>query len=371
MSERPVYLAAAGAYLPGPAYGFREAQRALGDLGAAPASLRAWFERTGAVMEQLLDIRAYHYAFDPATGEYFDDNVSMAVRAARIALERARIEPAEVDCICYGSAHQDQMPAASARIQHQLGMDRCEELSIHANCTSAYKALHCANALIASGRNQTALVLSSNVASSELRSDYFNPDKLDRESLFLRWFLCDGAGAAVVTSRTPSRPRLRLAATFIESLGKSKPSLMYNERPGYWMNPRDEYEAGAHHLRQRFANALNADIFQEPDGSVFVKGLDRMLSAASIDPAAIALFQVNLPARHIAESVAEECERLGISPAAWLSHMHELGYAGPPMAFISLDAILRDHDIAPGRYIVSFVTEVSKFMQAGYAFVAE
>ena len=36
------------------------------------------------------------------------------------------------------------------------------------------------------------------------------------------------------------------------------------------------------------------------------------------------------------------------------------------MAFICLDQILRDETLAPGDLVLSFVTEVSKFMQAGY-----
>ncbi len=371
MSRAPVYLVGTGSYLPGKPIGFREAQKALGDLPEAPSAIRRWFSRTTPIMEELLNIRAYHYAFDPVTRAYTDDGVSMAVRAARTALDHAGVKPSEVDLICYGSAHQDQMPTASVRIQEMLGIDRCEELSIHANCTSAYKALHAAAELLASGRNRTALALSSNVSSSELRSEYFNQGKLDKESLFLRWFLCDGAGAALLSTRNDLRRSHRLAYTFTESLGCSKPSLMFNYRPAYWMNPQDEYDAAAHHLRQRFANALSSGAFQEPGGSVFVKGLRRMLTAGAIPVESIRFFQVNLPARHIAESVVDECAALGIPRSAFYSRIHETGYTGPPMALMCLDQIARNETLDPGGFIVSFVTEVSKFMQAGYAVIGE
>jgi len=39
------------------------------------------------------------------------------------------------------------------------------------------------------------------------------------------------------------------------------------------------------------------------------------------------------------------------------------------MALICLDRILREERVEPGRRVASFVTEVSKFMQAGYVAV--
>ena len=43
-----------------------------------------------------------------------------------------------------------------------------------------------------------------------------------------------------------------------------------------------------------------------------------------------------------------------------------MGYIGPPMALLCLDKIRKEETMARGDVILSFVTEVSKFMQAGY-----
>src|SRR5512137_662021 len=198
--NRPVYLAGTGAYLPGEPIPFERSGEVLGELTDAPPKIRRWIANTAPVMRELLDIAYVHYAIDPVTRESTDDNVTMATKAARIALEAAGIAPGEIDLICYGSAHQDQMPTASVRIQEALGIDCCAELAIHANCTSAYKALHLAHRLLAAGDYRTALVVSASVSSSELRAEYYNQALVDKESLFLRWFLCDGAGALVLTT---------------------------------------------------------------------------------------------------------------------------------------------------------------------------
>jgi 3-oxoacyl-[acyl-carrier-protein] synthase-3 len=80
----------------------------------------------------------------------------------------------------------------------------------------------------------------------------------------------------------------------------------------------------------------------------------------------IAIFQINLPSKHIADSVRDELVNLGIDSSAFYSKLDELGYSGPPMVFICLDKILKEESIDANRRVVSFVTEVSKFMQAGY-----
>ena len=366
---RPVYVAGSGSHLPGAPLSPEEAERVLGELTEAPPAIRKWAARSGPVMRELLAVGRFHYAIDPVTRAATGDNVTMATEAARAALDAAGIDAGEVDLLCYGSAHQDQMPTASVRVQAALGIEACDELSIHANCTSAYKALYLAHRLIESGRNETALVVSAQVSSSELRAEYYNQALVDRESLFLRWFLGDGAGAVVLTARPERSAGYALEETFIESIGGSREPHMFNGRPALWLNPRDEYERGLHHLRQRFRNSLATDVFQEPGGSIFLHGFERMIAECGVDVGTIDLMQVNLPARHIADSVADELERLGIPRDRIYTRLSDLGYAGPPMALICLDRIIREERLAPGRRIASFVTEVSKFMQAGYVAV--
>lgn len=363
----PVYIAGSGTFLPGAPIPFDRIESVLGELTEAPPRIQKWIRNTGPLMKDLLDIEYVHYAIDPETREFTHDNVSMSVEAARAALEAANIDAGEVDLICYGSAHQDQMPTASVRIQEQLGIERCEEYAIHANCTSAYKALHLAHELLRHGTNRTALVLSSNVSSSELRASYYNQALVDKESLFLRWFLCDGAGALLL-SRDPALDRgFRVEATYVESVGGRRPSLMFNKRPAFWMNPREEYEGGCHHLRQAFRNALAAEVFRDGDRSVFTSGLHRMLESRGIPVERVRYFQLNMPTKHIVEAIVDECEKLGLSRRTLYTRLDTLGYCGPPMALVCLDKILREERFQPGDRVLSFVTEVSKFMQGGYS----
>lgn len=364
--SRPVFIAGSGTFLPGEPVSKNDIDKYLGDLTEAPNKIKKWMKNTADVMSELLDIEYYHYAIDPKTREFTEDNVSMSVKAAKSALEMAHLKADDIDLICYGSAHQDQMPTASVRIQEELGIEVCDELSIHANCTSAYKALYLAHELIKNGKNKRALVISSNISSSELRAEYYNQQLVDKESLFLRWFLSDGAGAVLLTSEQSESYGYEVEHTFIESIGGKKKSLMFNKRPSLYVNPKEEFEKGLHHLRQNFRNELSTSVFQEENGSIFFNGFNRMIKEAEISLDTMSLFQINLPSKHIVESIMDEFVNVGIDTSIFYSRLNDLGYCGPPMALISLDKILREEQIEVDKRVISFVTEVSKFMQAGY-----
>ena len=360
-----VKLTGTGSYLPGKPIPLSDVDYYLGELTEAPEKLQKWLQRMKELMKEMLEVEYYHYAIDPITREFTDDNITMSVKAAKKALDSAGLHASDIDLIVYGSAHQDQMPTASVRIQEALGIEQCGELSIHANCTSAYKALLVASDFIRSGRYKNALVISSSMSSSELRAEYYNQAIVKKEELFLRYFLSDGAGALVLQAADKKSDGLFVEHTYMESIGGKKPSAMLNHRPAYWMNPKQEYELGYHHLSQMFNDQLRTH-FHDEDGSVFIKGLKRMIAKYPFNINDLRFFQVNFPSKHISELIMDECSELNIPRKKLYTKMSSMGYAGPPMAFISIDRILHEEKLKTNDLILSFVTEVSKFMQAGY-----
>ncbi len=360
-----VILCGSGSFLPGKPLSPDDAMEVLGDLPDAPASVRKWLNRIRPLMRELVEVEYYHYAIDPLTRQFSEDNITMAVKASLEAIHDAGMTPNDIDLIVYGSPHQDQMPTASVRIQDALGIEMCAEISVHANCTSAYKALLLGHDLIRNGRYRNALVVSANMASSELVAEYYNQPLVTRESLFLRYFLSDGAAAVVLKGADPAGPGLHVDFTYMESAGGKKAAAMGNRRPAFYMNPRSEFELGYHHLSQMFQEELRAN-FHDPDGSVFLKGLKRMLALHPIDTERLKFFQVNFPSRHISELIMDECTGLGIRRETLYTRMATMGYTGPPMALLCLDKIRKEEHLVPGDIILSFVTEVSKFMQGGY-----
>ena len=360
-----VKVAGSGSFLPGLPIPADEVDVYLGELTEAPEKIRKWLKRIQGLMKELLEVEYYHFALDPVTRLFTEDNITMSVKAAKEAIADAGMIAQQVELIVYGSAHQDQMPTTSVRIQEALGIEQCAEISVHANCTSAYKALLLGADLIRNGRYRNALVISSGISSSELIAEYYNQPIVKKEELFLRYFLSDGAASIVLQAANEHSNGLFVEYNYIESVGGLKPSAMGNKRPAYFMNPKEEYERGFHHLAQMFQEELREN-FHDPDGSVFLKGLKRMLAKYPVKLDRIKFFQVNFPSKHISELIMDECAELGIEHKTLYSKMATMGYIGPPMALLCLDKIRKEETLSQGDIILSFVTEVSKFMQAGY-----
>jgi 3-oxoacyl-[acyl-carrier-protein] synthase-3 len=139
---------------------------------------------------------------------YEDQTSAMAVRAARVALERAGVAPEELDLILYsGSMHKDfYVWSAANRIQYLLGAKRAWAFEAVALCTTNVLALKLARDLMtADERLRTVLI-----CGGHRTGDLIN--LRDHTTRFL-FNLSDG-GSAMVLRRGHQRNRV-LASSFI------------------------------------------------------------------------------------------------------------------------------------------------------------
>lgn len=367
MEKRYVKITGTGSYLPNDPVPFDSIHQVLGEVKEAPDKIQRWVENIHSVLKEIIQVKYYHYAIDPVTREHTDDNISMSVKAAKVALEASGLKPENIDLLIYGAPYMHQMPCGSVRIQEELGIENCAEFSIQANCTSSYKAILLAEEFLKNGRYKNALIVSSHMPSSQFRAESLNQQLLKKEDLILRWFLSDGAGSIVLQSTDDYSNGFFVENCYTESVGTHKPSLMHTSYPPYFLNPKVVYEKALHHLKQKFQQEIT-EFFIEENGTVFINGLKRMLAQYPIDINRLKIFQINMPSMHIVDLIMEECEKLGINKSQLFSTIGEMGYAGPPASYISLDKIIREKagEFEDDNLIVSFVTEVSKFMQAGY-----
>jgi 3-oxoacyl-[acyl-carrier-protein] synthase-3 len=121
-----------------------------------------------------------------------DDGVAssdLALLAARPALERAGLPPAELDLIVVATVSPDMLyPATACIVQDRLGAGRAAAFDLEAGCTGFVYALAMASQTIATGAYRNVLVIGAEVLSKFL-------DWTDRATCVL---LGDGAGAAVL-----------------------------------------------------------------------------------------------------------------------------------------------------------------------------
>jgi 3-oxoacyl-[acyl-carrier-protein] synthase-3 len=121
-----------------------------------------------------------------APGEYTSQ---FAVRAARHAIARAGIEPADVDLILCATVTPDQiLPSTGCLIQAELGSHKAAAMDIVAACSGFLYGLTLADAMIRGGQSKYALVIGA-----EILTRYV--DYTDRSTCIL---FGDGAGAAVL-----------------------------------------------------------------------------------------------------------------------------------------------------------------------------
>ena len=361
-----VKMVAVSSYLPGEPIPFDNINNYLGNFELASKKLRRWAENVQPMVKEMLGIKYCHYAFDNKTRTFTDDNLTMSVKAAKLALEKANLKAQDIDLLIFGGAFSEQMPPISTRIQETLGIDNCGELHIHSNCTSIYKAIKLAHVLLQTGEYKRALVISSSVASSCFIPEYYNQEAIRKEDIFLRWYLCDGAGAMVFTAEEEKKNGFFLEDTYIESAGGNKKSAMYNELPYHWSNPKDVFETGAHHIRQIYLNDMKEYAVEANGKTIFYNALNRMIEKKNIDMSQLKYLVVNMPSKFVRQHIINECLEIGIPNEKFYSAIEEVGYAGPPAAIISIDNLLKNKNFNDGDLIFSFVMEVSKFMQAGF-----
>ncbi|HEX6188412.1 MAG TPA: beta-ketoacyl-ACP synthase III [Pyrinomonadaceae bacterium] len=145
-----------------------------------------------------------------APGEYTSQ---FATRASREAIERAGIDPADIDLILCATVTPDQiLPSTACLIQAQLGASKAAAMDIVAACSGFVYGLTIAEPMIRSGQIKYALVIGA-----ELLTRYV--DYTDRGTCVL---FGDGAGAAILG---PVEGDRGILATKIRSDGRYEEQL--------------------------------------------------------------------------------------------------------------------------------------------------
>lgn len=359
---KEVYISGIGTYSPGEPVPFDRIEEVLGPLTGAPPKLQKRINRLRGVMKEMLGIEYCHYAIDPRTRKMTEDNTRMATKAARVALDQAGLKANDVDLLVYAGILYDYMcPPTSVFVQEALGIQRCAEIAIHSNCTAIYKALQVATDLVANGRYRNALVVSSQLSSPFLRAEYFNQAVMTEEQAVLRWFLSDGAGAFVLTSDKPARPCMKVVDTYLESVGVGIEPTMKMLIGATKSNLPDIYANGWHHLTQDLKTV--ADLAPK----LGVQGARNMIDTWGLNLDRVKCLFFNIPTKHMMDiGVKLMCKELGRDDIPVYTKLATRGYPGAPAIIMALEDYLREMPLQPGEQILSFVTESSKWMHAGF-----
>ncbi|MGZ8939139.1 MAG: beta-ketoacyl-ACP synthase III, partial [Limisphaerales bacterium] len=258
----------------------------------------------------------------------------MAAKAARLAMERAKVTADEIDLIIVATITPDMLfPSTACLVQQKIGARRAAAFDIEAACSGFIYALEIAQQFIASHTYNTVLVIGAEKLSSII-------DWKDRNTCVL---FGDGAGAAILQSRSDTHGLL----TACMGADGSKGELLSMPAGGSRQPATlDSVNARLHYLRmdgkETFKSAVNA----------MYQAAQEVLRRCEIDISQIKLVIPHQANRRIIDAVGE---RLGARPDQVFVNLHKFGNTSAASVAIALDEAVTSGQVQRGDMVLLVV----------------
>ena len=344
-------IAGTGTYLPGPPINLERLREIMGAYadGLDQGLRERILAETG--------IETRYFAIDPADPSRRETNTSMAEQAGRRALQAARWRPEDVDLLVVTTVVPDHlMPPTSTLVQEALGIVRCAEFEISANCTAPYKGLAIAAGLLRVGQYRRALLCCSQYISFLGMPPWAAPERMDTDEAQLRWIVSDGAAAVALEAAEPDAG----LGLWLESTGVGDVSGMFLPLGAADPDLSSVRDRGTQHVKQNLLYALRKGM------ALATPALGRMLEELQVDPRTIDYFMPAVSSMQVARRLRSRWkERFGVPEHAWRLDFTRTGYLGGVGFLVGLDELLRTGELCGGQVVVSFAEESSKWMCAG------
>lgn len=151
----------------------------------------------------------------------------MAVKASTIALERAKLQPGDIDMIVFATLSPDMyFPGGGVEVQEMMGMRTIPALDVRNQCSGFVYALSVADQFIKTGMYKNVLVIGSENHSGGL--------DMTTRGRSVSVIFGDGAGAAVVSRNETGKGGI--LSTHLHSEGKHKDELaLQGPSTGHWV----------------------------------------------------------------------------------------------------------------------------------------
>lgn len=256
----------------------------------------------------------------------------LAAEAARSAIAKAGLTPADIDVIIVGTTTPDTIfPSTACLLQHKIGASKAWGFDLGAACSGFTYALTTAAGFVSSGMAKHALVVGADVMSSII-------DYTDRTTCVL---FGDGAGAVVV-SPSPG-DGLGLLDFTHEVDGSGGPALCMPAGGSKMPASHETVDKRMHYVHQdgqtvfRFAVRKNEEVCK------------RLLDRNGLTSADLDLFVSHQANKRIIESAAQ---RLGVPPERFVLNIGEYGNTTAATIPLALDDALRDGRLKKGDLVM-------------------
>ncbi|WP_233434694.1 3-oxoacyl-ACP synthase III family protein [Nocardia yamanashiensis] len=351
---RHVSVLATGAYLPGDPIDNTALAALCGELPAE-------------VLDEI-QVQRRHWIIDPATGAQHHSTSGMAVAAARQALARAELEPAEVDLLVMSTASPEYpLPAAVTYVQEKLGLEHCAAIEFRAGCVGAVQGIDYARRLLADGTYRTAVVIGAE-SISPLFAPLFvgqDPAALRLRDLLTIYTFGDGAGAQVLRAGAPESASPAGEFTFAtQCLGGTR-------KPGMQIIGGGTDAPAAVQVRRKKLVEMKLDVSgtQKFGPRVFAAAMTDLLGRSGLT---VSDLDACVVPEGNAEYFAKEFTAAGVSPQdqahlgkSMVENLADVGATGSAAVPLALDAGWTGGRIQPGDTVLLLAIEASRYLYAG------
>jgi 3-oxoacyl-[acyl-carrier-protein] synthase-3 len=344
MPSPAITVRAAATELPGAAVD----NAALAKLLGMPPQWADW-------VDAFVGTRTRHLAVDPASGIPIATLADLGTAAARRALERAGVPPADIGLVVLATAMPDLLiPTTAAVIADRLGIDGVPAYQLQSGCSGAFQALELAAQLLRAGAAGTALVIGGDRVTKHLDLDTDFAALPPAELVSIVMF-GDGAGAAVLDARAGTEPtggaRLHRVFSRLTGAGRDPGHVLEwygmadlaGDRPAFSREDYKQIEASV--------PAMTAEIVGE------------LVEASGWEPGEFDYLMPPQLSGRMTERIVRELTEAGLSEAHEISCVRETGNVGNATPFFQLERLLRT--MLPGERALAASVESSKWIRAG------
>ena len=264
-----------------------------------------------------------------AEGEATSD---LAVRAARRALEDAKLDAKDVEAIVVGTITPDfTFPSCATVVQAKLGNKKAFAFDVSAACAGSIYALGVADRFVASGATRNALVIGADALTRIT-------DWTDRNTCIL---FGDGAGAMVL--RPTDDPRRGILTTRLHADGSLVPILL---QPGG--GSKDPISAKVVEQKSHFVKMNGREVFK-----VAVRALEEncreVLAAEKLTPGDVTYVIAHQANKRILDATLH---RLEIPESKCWMNLEKYGNTSAASVPMTLDEANRAGWFKPGDVIL-------------------
>ena len=251
----------------------------------------------------------------------------MCVEAARVAIDDAGIDAADIDLVIIGTTSPDLIfPNVGTLVQHRLGIPPCPAVSMEAACTSFIYALTTADKFIKTGEASCVLVVGAECISKLT-------DWTDRNTCVL---FGDGAGAVIVKpSEEPG-----IIATHLGADGQYKDLLYYPVGAS-----KDLHKAGTDEAAIMMTGNEVFKVAVKTLGNVAVEVLEK----AGIDQSEVDWL---IPHQANIRIIQATAKRLNMPMDKVILTVQDHGNTSAASVPMALDVGIRDGRVKPGQLIL-------------------